>query len=390
MIFHKFESIDYLVHIYKSLFHYRLIFKKILTLLFPIQLERNLLTNIQYPSKMKELNEYLSKVPNSSFASVMGTGILSDAFFHLGMMSISNFVMILSAFIYTVLICLFIFKLFICNKNIFKYSSKSVLQAFTFIAGTSVLFTRLYESHISIYTFFMAFVLLVIIVLFFSLYLASNNFQDLSGEYYLLFLPIISLLSVSIFIAFTKNQIPSILFGLDIPFLIIAQTGAVLVIVYSLIHLRRRTWNITKLNGYYMIYSGILSLTGYSILGTEAYYIPYNTYSHIFHYVAIADIVASIFIAFIMLSLFAIKIKKGLFDKNYKVSAWGTLFPLGVDAIGYYTIANLYHVQFFLYLSYIFTSLGLLVLIGITIEFVLYIYQIIKEISLKNPDRIKG
>jgi len=45
---------------------------------------------------MKVLKKDLSTLPNSSFASVMGTGILSDALFHLGMMALSYLLMFLS------------------------------------------------------------------------------------------------------------------------------------------------------------------------------------------------------------------------------------------------------------------------------------------------------
>jgi len=67
---------------------------------------------------MKVLKKDLSTLPNSSFASVMGTGILSDALFHLGMMALSYLLMFLSISIYIGLIGSFLLKLFLLKGNI--------------------------------------------------------------------------------------------------------------------------------------------------------------------------------------------------------------------------------------------------------------------------------
>lgn len=328
---------------------------------------------------MKGFKKDLSTLPNSSFASVMGTGILSDALFHLGLMTISYLLMFLSICIYIGLIGSFLLKLFLLKGNIFKYSSKTVMQAFTFIAGTSVLFTRLYESHISIYPLVIVIVLLGVTVLFISLYLLSLNFHNEEKENYLLFLPLISFLSLSILIGVTQNQIPFIFVSLEFLLVIISQIGTILVITYSLIYNHKRPVHIQDINGYYMIYSGILSLLGYSILGTPVYDNIQMTIGYIFHYMATADIIASIFIALFMFIVFIVKIKNGLFNKKYKISSWGALFPLGVDSIGYYSMSEIYHVQFFDDLSYFFTSLAILVLIGIIMEFILYVLQSEKQ-----------
>ncbi|WMT49087.1 MAG: hypothetical protein RE472_08430 [Thermoplasmatales archaeon] len=328
---------------------------------------------------MKGFKKNLSTLPNSSFASVMGTGILSDALFHLGMMALSYLLMFLSISIYIGLIGSFLLKLFLLKGNIFKYSSKTVMQAFTFIAGTSVLFTRLYESHISIYPLVIVIVLLGVTILFISLYLLTLNFHNEEKENYLLFLPLISFLSFSILIGVTQNQIPFIFVSLEFLLVIISQIGTILVITYSLIYNHKRPVHIQDINGYYMIYSGILSLLGYSILGTPVYDNIQMTIGYIFHYMATVDIIASIFIALFMFIVFIVKIKNGLFNKKYKISSWGALFPLGVDSIGYYSMSEIYHVQFFDDLSYFFTFLAILVLIGIIMEFILYVLQSEKQ-----------
>ncbi len=328
---------------------------------------------------MKGFKKNLSTLPNSSFASVMGTGILSDALFHLGMMALSYLLMFLSISIYIGLIGSFLLKLFLLKGNILKYSSKTVLQAFTFIAGTSVLFTRLYESHISIYPLVIVIVLLGVTILFISLYLLTLNFHNEEKENYLLFLPLISFLSFSILIGVTQNQIPFIFVSLEFLLVIISQIGTILVITYSLIYNHKRPVHIQDINGYYMIYSGILSLLGYSILGTPVYDNIQMTIGYIFHYMATVDIIASIFIALFMFIVFIVKIKNGLFNKKYKISSWGALFPLGVDSIGYYSMSEIYHVQFFDDLSYFFTFLAILVLIGIIMEFILYVLQSEKQ-----------
>lgn len=324
---------------------------------------------------MKGFKKNLSTLPNSSFASVMGTGILSDALFHLGMMALSYLLMFLSISIYIGLIGSFLLKLFLLKGNILKYSSKTVLQAFTFIAGTSVLFTRLYESHISIYPLVIVIVLLGVTVLFISLYLLTLNFHNEEKENYLLFLPLISFLSFSILIGVTQNQIPFIFVSLEFLLVIISQIGTILVITYSLIYNHKKPVHIQDINGYYMIYSGILSLLGYSILGTPVYDNLPITIGYIFHYMATVDIIASIFIALFMFIVFIVKIKNGFFNKKYKISSWGALFPLGVDSIGYYSMSEIYHAQFFDDLSYFFTYLAILVLIGIIMEFILYVLQ---------------
>ena len=328
---------------------------------------------------MKGFKKNLSTLPNSSFASVMGTGILSDALFHLGMMALSYLLMFLSISIYIGLIGSFLLKLFLLKGNIFKYSSKTVMQAFTFIAGTSVLFTRLYESHISIYPLVIVIVLLGVTILFISLYLLTLNFHNEEKENYLLFLPLISFLSFSILIGVTQNQIPFIFVSLEFLLVIISQIGTILVITYSLIYNHKRPVHIQDINGYYMIYSGILSLLGYSILGTPVYDNIHMTIGYIFHYMATVDIIASTFIALFMFIVFIVKIKNGLFNKKYKISSWGALFPLGVDSIGYYSMSEIYHVQFFDDLSYFFTFLAILVLIGIIMEFILYVLQSEKQ-----------
>ncbi|WP_393972126.1 hypothetical protein OXIME_000733 [Oxyplasma meridianum] len=310
-------------------------------------------------------------LPTSSFSSVMGIGIVSDAFFQIGILKISKVLEIIGLAIYTCLI-LFFLIIILTGKGKFRkrvQNQFSILGAFTFIAGTSVIFTRLSEGgyyylDIPVLVFGIAFSIFLIIGFIAK---AEGNLFEKVDKPYLFLVPFIAMLSLSVLSTQTYSRIDGdqkYFFAVSVLTWVIGVAGIVSLFVYAFKNHGNDFLHPERIDGFYMVYSGIASLSAFSaIIIIKFYTLMFPFFVSILSYYAVIAYGWTVVSTIPLFFLYALRIKRGHVKFRYKVSIWGSVFPLGINSTGSYFVSLFFHQHFLVYLAYFYAFMGLLLII---------------------------
>lgn len=339
---------------------------------------------------MKLRGKAVNSFPTSSFSSVMGMGIVSDAFFQLGITVLSNILVIMDTVLYLALVCFFLFLLSDRLKEIInkKLDHISVLGSFSFVAGTAVLVTRLSESGF----FFLDIPALVVCVVSIILLVVLLIFRVDHGIFsrldkpYLILIPFIALFSTSVLSAqsFLKLDVPrQYLFQISISTWFLALAGTLIFLPYTLFRYRKNFRHPETVDGFYMIYSGIASLLSFSGLTMVELFKLSNIF--LLSFLRVIIIMAygwAVISTAPLFYIYARKLKEGSLKPRHKVSIWGSVFPMGVDSMGSFFVSSYFHLYQLIYLAYAYAFIGLTLILVDIIGIVSLIRN--KDLAIEN------
>lgn len=331
----------------------------------------------------------IQTIPTSSFSSVMGIGIVSDAFLQLRIFIISEILEYVGVLVYMGLVVVFLLRLFSGNGGREKFSSNatSIFGSFAFVAGTAVLSTRVSESG---YIFLDLPAIIVTII--FTSALAFLLLRPRDGwvfrqiqKPYLFLVPFIAMLGVSVLSSQTYSKLGTgypYLYSVSLASWLIGFSGTILFIVYTLIEFKDRFLNPEDIDGFYFIYSGITSLVAFStVVLLTFYHIDGSSVVVLFRYILTSLYVWAVGFSALLFYLFFLKFKRGHLQFMRSVSLWGVVFPMGVNAMGSYFISTYLRIHFLLWFSYFYASLGLVLIL-------IYFVEIVVEIFIVNFHKI--
>lgn len=323
-----------------------------------------------------KLNEKLWKLfPSSSFSSVMGIGIVSDAFFQLGLKSLSTILLLSGIVLYLALVCIFIFVIANRLEKVFndKLNYISVLGSFSFVAGTAVLVTRISESGIVFLNLpalavCILFIILLTLVLVFKTDITDKDHFLHIARPYLYLIPFIAILGTSVLSsqAFLKiDMFRQYLFLVSVSTWFIGLMGILVFFSFTLLKYRERFRYPEIIDGFYMIYSGIASLLSFSgIVMIEFYDLSNVLLLSFFHIVIIAAFVWAIASTVPLFYIFAKKLIYVKVKMRHRVSIWGAVFPMGIDSMGSFFVSKYFHFPQIIYLSYVYAVIGLALIVA--------------------------
>ena len=298
--------------------------------------------------------------PTSSFSSVMGIEISSIAFRLLKLSYLSLFLEYTGLTAYIFLSAIFAYKLVHKKSTLNQPGVESILGAFTFPAGSAVLGSRLIIAGMNIPAYILFTLSLLSTIIFTIQYF--YRIERVKGLY-LYFMPFIAILSISVLLSriIINNVIYSnYLIFIVISLFIIGNAGYLAVTSISA-RLYREVFRLTKINGFYMVYAGIGSLTAVSgltslhILGHDFLFkfvekLSYMNYGY--------GVASSIFLTV----LFMLKFKNSVMP-GYTISLWGAVFPLGVLSVGSSMVWSISSIVLVKYFAYIFGITALILII---------------------------
>ena len=340
-----------------------------------------------------KLNEKLWKLfPSSSFSSVMGIGIVSDAFFQLGLNALSTILLLSGIVLYLALVCIFIFVIANRLGKIFnsKLNQISVLGSFSFVAGTAVLVTRMSESGIvfldlpalAVCTLF---IILLTLVLVFKTDITDKDHSVHIERPYLYLIPFIAFFSTSVLSSQTFLKIDMFrqyLFLISVSTWFIGLLGIVVFLSLTIVKHREKFRHPEIIDGFYMIYSGIASLLSFSgVVMIEFYDLSNVLLLSFFHMAIIAAFAWAVVSTVPLFYIFARKLIYGKMKMRHRVSIWGAVFPVGIDSMGSFFVSKYFHFPQAIYLSYVYAAIGFALIvadiIGVVISTVNRDYAII-------------
>jgi len=325
---------------------------------------------------MNQIFSRMEKLPSSSFSSVMGIGIVSDALLQLHLYLISEILEYSCLAVYIGLVSVFLIMETAGWKKLKQhpFNTPSILGSFTFVAGSAVLFTRMSESG---YVFLD--IPAIVLTLVFTVALGYILFRSAGGNIlkevdkpYLFFVPFIAFLGISVLSSQTYSKLNigyPYLFPLSSAAWILGFAGTIVFIIYTLVKFKVGFLNSMNLNGFYFIYSGIASLAAFSAILIMAVYNVESTLIEIlFRYILIILFVWAISFSVLLFYLYFIKFVKGQVEFRHRVSFWGAVFPMGVDSMGSFFISAYFHMGFLIYLAYFYAFIGLFLIIIALVE----------------------
>ncbi|WP_287950574.1 hypothetical protein [Acidiplasma sp.] len=317
-------------------------------------------------------------IPVSAFSSVMGMEISSIAFHFHRLAIISRILEYLGLIVYVFLVLYFVFML-VYHKKILK-NITMVPASFTFAAGSSVLGSRLYMGNLIFFSKILLLIAIIFIIYLWFLLLAKTIRKRETPEIYIMFMPFIGVLSLSNLFTHLHGAFnPAISIWVPISLFIIGNLSWIITILSFINY--RRYFNYRSLNGFYMIYAGIASLS--TVSGTliiENYGLHGNGLYGLIHGIVIVDYIYSVGLSIFLIIFFILKIIKKSVDLNYKISIWGAVFPFGVLSSATYLTGEYNHINILSPLSLVYASIALSLII-------IAIIQIIILLGKGKPDR---
>ena len=318
-------------------------------------------------------------IPTSSFSSVMGIGIVSDALLQLRLYNLSQLLEYSDLAVYLGLVILFLLIFLTNRKGTEKtpLSHFSVLGSFTFVAGTAVLATRLSESG-----FIIIDIPAIVICLIFIAALACILALSVDGSVfihvqkpYLFFVPFIALLGISVLASQTFSKLNTgypYLLSISLFTWATGFAGTSIFIIYTIIKFRKKFFRPDEIDGFYFIYSGIASLIAFSgILMIKLYNLNNQLLISFLRYVASVEYIWAVMFSILLFFIYSLKIAKGSIEFRHRVTIWGSVFPMGVDSMGSYFISLDFHIHFIIYLSYFYAFTGVMLIAVDLIEIVM-------------------
>ncbi|MCL4341548.1 MAG: hypothetical protein M1431_05595 [Candidatus Thermoplasmatota archaeon] len=328
---------------------------------------------------MNQIARRIETIPTSSFSSVMGIGIVSDAFLQLRLYAISETLEYICLLVYLGLVSVFLIMIFTGREKSqnHPFNITYILGIFTFVAGSAVLFTRLSESG---YIFVDLPAILLTIsfttaLAFILLRHFGNGIMDQVEKPYLFLVPFIALFGISVLSSQAYSKLGTwhpYLFSISSVSWLLGFAGTIIFMIYTLIKFRDKFLDPKELEGFYFIYSGIASLAAFSaILILTFYHINDPIIVSVSRYVLMGLYVWAVAFSALLFYLYFIKFKKGLVEFRHRVSFWGAVFPMGVDSLGSYFISNYIHIGFLIYFAYFYAFIGILLIITAFVEILL-------------------
>ncbi len=309
--------------------------------------------------------------PPSSFSAIMSIEILSLAFYHLRLMFLSQFLLYFGFILYLILFAGFTLRIIEIRFKTELLNLTQILLLFTFSAGSIVLGTRLFYSHLKILSpFFMILGALSLILLLVIFYRTEENGKSIGvNERTVYFFPFIVFLSLSILIETIYGSMSSAnIFTVPVSFILITagEAGMWFLILDRFINSREFFWHTQSLNGLSFIYFGITSLGSISIIEFIVNAMNHNSFLFSFFlYIAYAQLIITTIMSIFILYFYALKLRRRHFEMKYSSSMWGSVFPSGVSAMGYWLFFHFSHNIFAYYISLIYGTAGLTFFIGI-------------------------
>ena len=282
-------------------------------------------------------------IPVSAFSSIMGMEISSIAFHFHGLAAISEFLEYLGLIAYVFLVLYFVFML-VYRKKILR-NKTMVPASFTFAAGSSVLGSRLYMSNLVFFSKILLVIAIIFIIYLWFLLLAKTIRKRETPELYFMFLPFIGVLSLSNLFTHLHGAFnPTLSIWIPVSLFTIGNLSWIITILSFINY--KRYFNYKSLNGFYMIYAGIASLS--TVSGTliiENYGLHGNDLYGLIHGIVTVDYIYSAGLSVFLIIFFILKIIKKSIDLNYKISIWGAVFPFGVLSSATYLTGKYNHIN---------------------------------------------
>jgi len=312
-------------------------------------------------------------MPLSSFSSVMGIEISSIAFYFHGLKSISLFLEYLGISVYIFLIPYYIFTFI--KHNFRSYDKADLPKAFTFVAGTAVLGSRLYIGKFTFSSLILLFIAITFLMFLWILLLINIRKIKTGTQFYLMFLPFIGILATLNLFAqlHAYFDISSILIPLSL--FIIGNVSWVVTILSFVDY--KKYFNHKNLNGFYMIYPGIYSLISFSgIIMLENYSLHGDVYKTIF-VIVLTNYIYSIAFSIFLIAFFTLKFIRENIPRKHKISIWGSVFPLGVISAATYSLGSYSHINFLILVSLVYATGALLLIIIAIIQIMILLIKLI-------------
>ncbi len=317
-------------------------------------------------------------IPVSAFSSVMGMEISSIAFHFHRLAAISGFLEYLGVIVYVFLVLYFVFMV-AYRKKILK-NKTMVPASFTFAAGSSVLGSRLYMGGFIFFSKILLLIAIIFIIYPGFLLLAKTIRKREIPEIYFMFMPFIGVLSLANLFTHLHGAFnPAISIWVPVSLFIIGNLSWIITI-FSFINYRKYC-NYESLNGFYMIYAGISSLS--TVSGTliiENYGLHGNSLYVLIHWIVTVDYAYSVGLSVFLILFFILKIIKNSIDLNYKISIWGAVFPFGVLSSASDLTGKYNHINILSSLSLVYASIALSLIIIAIIQIIFYWAKV-------NPNR---
>lgn len=310
-------------------------------------------------------------IPVSAFSSVMGMEISSIAFHFHGLAAISGFLEYLGLIVYIFLVLYFLFM--VLSRRKILNNKIMVPASFTFVAGTGVLGSRLYMGGFILPSKILLLIAIIFLIYLWFLLLVKTISKRETPQLYFMFLPFIGTLSLSNLLTHLHTYFnPAISIWVPVSLFLIGNLSWIVTILSFINY--KKYFNYKSLNGFYMIYAGVVSLS--TISGTliiENYGLHGSVLYAIISGVVMVDYVFSVILSIFLIIFFILKIRKYNISVKYKISIWGAVFPFGVLSSATYLESKFNHISFLSILSlfYVIIALSLIIIAIIQILFLL-------------------
>ena len=329
---------------------------------------------------MNKWNNLAAYLPTSSFSAVMGMGIVSDALLQLHLYRISQLLEYSDVVVYLGLVFFFILLLVtkwrIAKKSLLNHFS--VLGSFTFIAGTAVLATRLSESgfvFVDLPAIIVSLTIFLLLLFILALSVGGSVFENVENPY-LFLVPFIALLGISVLSSQTFEKLENgypVLFSISVITWAIGFAGTSIFIIYSFKNFGKKFFTHNEINGFYFIYSGIASLIAFSgIVMIKFYHLNNQILIAFMTYVIALEFIWAVGFSIFLFSIYFLKFRKGSIKFRHRVTIWGSVFPMGVDAMGSYFVSLYFHIHFLVYLSYFYVFAGVFLIVVDLLEIIAF------------------
>lgn len=330
---------------------------------------------------MKTRKKLSQLFPLSSFSAIMGMEILSLIFYHLRFMFLSDLLLYFGLVLYFILLAGFTLRVIEIRFKAGLLTLTQILILFTFPAGSNVLGTRLFYSHLKFLSpFFLIMGGLSLVILLIIFYITEKNRKSVGvNEITAYFFPFIVFLSLSILMeTIYGSMLPASIFTVPASIILITagEAGMWFLILVRFINPGEVFWDTRSLNALSFIYFGIPSLGSISIMEFIVHVMHSQSFLFSFFlYIAYAQFIITAILSVFILYFYALKLRRKHFEMKYSSSMWGSVFPSGVSAMGYWLFFQFSHNIFAYYISLIYGIAGLVFLIGIVFLMVLSVFQ---------------